>query len=127
MVEIFLEPRISGATADAVCMKMGKDRWIRSEADGFSGGVWVLWNEGKTDLKLKYSDKFFLHIEAKTGGGKEWELMAVHARPNLSVQMFLWERLNAIAVRRLWMLVGDFNCVLHDNERSSNSVVSRYS
>lgn len=75
-------------------------------------------------MKLKYSDIFFLHLEAKTGGGKEWEITVVYASPNPIVRRFFWGKLNGIEVRRPWMLVGDFNCVLHDEERSSNSGVS---
>lgn len=44
-VVILLEPRVSGDTANRVCNRLGKKRWARSEAIGFSGGVWVLWEE----------------------------------------------------------------------------------
>lgn len=36
-----MEPKISGETADDVCRKLGKNRWIRTEAKGFGGGVCV--------------------------------------------------------------------------------------
>lgn len=36
---ILIEPRISGDLADRVCESLGKTKWIRSEARGFSGGI----------------------------------------------------------------------------------------
>lgn len=34
---ILLEPRISGKMANLVFLRLGKKRWVRSEALGFSG------------------------------------------------------------------------------------------
>lgn len=39
---ILMEPRISGEAADKICGGLGKKKWLRSEARGFSGGIWVL-------------------------------------------------------------------------------------
>lgn len=41
-VFIILEARISGTEADAICNNLGKIDWVRSEAIGFSSGVWIL-------------------------------------------------------------------------------------
>lgn len=45
MLTIILEPKIDGDQADEIYRSLGKSGWIRSEAWGFSGGVWLLWNE----------------------------------------------------------------------------------
>lgn len=123
-IVILLEPRISGDTADVVCKKIGKTRWIRSEARGFSGGVWVMWDEEDIDLKLRYDDAFFLHCLARSRGGLMWEVTAVYASPTPMERKFLWAKLNGIRTHRPWVLVGDFNCVLRNEERSSNSGAS---
>lgn len=44
-IVVLLEPTISGLTANGVCQKLGRRSWIRSKAAGFSGGIWVLWEE----------------------------------------------------------------------------------
>lgn len=49
-VIILLEPRVSGATADSVCKRLGMKRWVRSEASGFSSGVWVCWDDDQISL-----------------------------------------------------------------------------
>ena len=40
-----VEPRIRGVQADSTCIKMSFHNWIRIEALGFSGGIWVLWKD----------------------------------------------------------------------------------
>ncbi|KAK4277819.1 hypothetical protein QN277_015755 [Acacia crassicarpa] len=45
-----LEPRISGVRADKVCRKLGFSHWMRVEATGFFGGIWVLWNSNEFDI-----------------------------------------------------------------------------
>lgn len=37
-----LKPRISGVRADYLCGRIGYDGIIRMEAEGFSGGIWLL-------------------------------------------------------------------------------------
>ena len=45
--EIFVvfEPRISGIKADKVIRKLSYHNSHRVEADGFAGGIWVLWSD----------------------------------------------------------------------------------
>lgn len=42
---VLIEPKISGAETNTICKKMGKLHWARSEAEGFSGGIWLLWDD----------------------------------------------------------------------------------
>ena len=42
MILGLLEPRISGVQADKRCNSLGFESWIRVEALGFSGGIWLL-------------------------------------------------------------------------------------
>lgn len=37
-----IETRISGDRADKVVRKLGFSDWIRVEATGFAGGIWIL-------------------------------------------------------------------------------------
>lgn len=54
---ILLEPRISGSGADKVCKKLGKSHWIISKEDGFSGGIWLLWDEASFLVSLIHVHK----------------------------------------------------------------------
>lgn len=118
-VVILVEPRISGDFADAVCRSLGKNTRVRSEATGFLGGLWALWDDEDVYLELEYHDKEFLDMLVKPEDRSCWALIAVYAHPNLSIRKFLWGKLNKIEIRRSWALISDFNCVLLDEERSS--------
>ncbi|XP_031124340.1 uncharacterized protein LOC116027055 [Ipomoea triloba] len=37
-----VETKTSGCNADAICMKLGFEKWARVEALGFSGDIWIL-------------------------------------------------------------------------------------
>lgn len=60
---IIVEPRISGATANKVCKSLGKKRWIRAGAKGFSEGIWVMCEEGVIEVKLEVANRYFLNME----------------------------------------------------------------
>lgn len=38
-----IEPRISGEGAARVCNNIGFDGCLKTEAEGFAGGIWLLW------------------------------------------------------------------------------------
>lgn len=59
---ILVEPKIRGVTADATCKKLGMNRWTRSDATEFSGGIWCLWSEDDVTVELRYAYNHFLHF-----------------------------------------------------------------
>lgn len=65
---VLMEPRISGDTADDVCMRLGKNKQIQFEAFRFSDGLWILWDDEAIDLRLRQADRFFLHLGVRTLG-----------------------------------------------------------
>lgn len=62
-IDVFclVETRISGIRAYTVVRKLGFHNWLRLEASGFAGGIWVLWNKVDTDVEYLASDIQFLH------------------------------------------------------------------
>lgn len=109
---ILIEPRISGEDAEKVCKGLGRRRWVRLEARGFSGGIWVMWEEGEVDIKLLEAHRSFLHMEVRSGLGQRWVLTAVYVSPQAQIRQFLWDDLDKLEVEKPWLLIGDFNCVL---------------
>ena len=45
LLVVLLEPHISGYKADNFIKRSGFDKSYRVEAEGFSGGIWVLWKD----------------------------------------------------------------------------------
>lgn len=83
---VLLEPRISGLGASDVCMRVGKTHWIRSEADGFSGGVWLLWNEDYINIGLLNVHKSFIHVVVNSSSSRRWLSTTVYVNPTAHVK-----------------------------------------
>ncbi|KAK8647818.1 hypothetical protein V6N13_121545 [Hibiscus sabdariffa] len=65
---VVMEPRISGSEADAVIRRSGFEFSYRVEAQGFFGGIWLLWNNTiKVDV-LAVSTQF-IHASCLEGNG----------------------------------------------------------
>lgn len=80
--------------------EFGQEEVHSLEATGFSGGVWLLWNEENVRLELEYHDKAFLHFLVKSCDGLEWVLIAVYAHPNPSIRRYLWGKLCEVEVSK---------------------------
>lgn len=118
MVLIIMDPRIRGEVEDGVCKRLGKRQWIRSEAVGFSGGIWVLWNQEEITLKILYAYKFFILALVVSSSGRRWEFTAIYASLRASIRRRLWTGPNKIKIEGPWVLLGDFNCVLNGGDRN---------
>lgn len=121
---VLLEPQISGSEATEVCRKLGVTRWLRSEASGFSGGVYLLWNNDAIEVELLSVHKSYIHVAIESANTRRWHFTAVYASPKAHIRKLLWPELDALHTGDLWMLMGDFNCVLKCEERNTGSGVS---
>lgn len=90
VVIVLLGSRISGAIADGICKKFGKKIWIRTEANGFSGSIWMFSNQGEIQLKVLHIQKQFIHASVTSAAGQQWDFTAVYANPRADVRSLLW-------------------------------------
>lgn len=51
-------------------------------------------------------------------------LTIVYASPNASIRKYFWAKLNEVNINEPWLIMGDFNCVLKDEERNSRGGAS---
>jgi hypothetical protein len=57
-----VETRVSGLIADRVIGKLKFENSVRVEAVGRSGGIWLLWNGSKVDLKVLKTARHLIHV-----------------------------------------------------------------
>ncbi|KAI9109477.1 hypothetical protein K1719_019531 [Acacia pycnantha] len=109
-VVVILEPRISGSTASRVIKNWGFKHSIRREAEGFSGGIWILWNLDDLIVDVMVMDDQFIHCNM-TLNGKKMCLTAIYASPNERKRCRIWDMLRDLSheVADPWLLAGDFN------------------
>ena len=79
-VLVVLEPRISGVKACKVIDKMGFSNNFVVEASGFSGGIWLLWNDSRVKLKVVASSRYSITMviaRALNFGFSRWFMLAL--------------------------------------------------
>lgn len=75
-------------------------------------------------MKLLYVHKLFLHVEVCSDGGIIRELTGIYASPITHIRRHIWGKLDSLIINRPWVIIGDFNCMLRDEEHSSGVGVS---
>ncbi|XP_031107590.1 uncharacterized protein LOC116012231 [Ipomoea triloba] len=122
--EIFclMETKTSSTNADAVCSRLGLDRWARVEALGYSGGIWILWSDA-LKLEILHSNPQFVHLLIKENSGRQWNFSMVYGSPSLHLRRRLWRALsrNKVQVNHPWLITGDFNAIVSNEECSNPS------
>ncbi|KAL4277875.1 hypothetical protein GQ457_03G022350 [Hibiscus cannabinus] len=117
------EPRISGRQANRVVVKLGFSHSFRVEAQGFSGGIWLLWDLD-VDLEILHLSNQFVNGRVRWRSRMSWlHFTIVYASPSSTRRRALWtqnETLNPGATIP-WFVEGDFNVILLADERRGGS------
>lgn len=113
-----LETQISGDVAKRVCRKLGRSNWVRVEMEGFSGGLWLLWDRNRIELSITKVHKQFMYILISPDTEDELALTIVYASPKPSIQAEVWRELEEVDSSLAWCVIRDFNAVLRSEERT---------
>ncbi|XP_061336944.1 uncharacterized protein LOC133284010 [Gastrolobium bilobum] len=115
-----LETKIQGARGDVIIRKLGFSKKFKQETVGFSGGVWILWDDRDVEVEIIKSHHQYVHTRIHYVEDKRMEVATfVYGSPRRVERLQLWEELLVIAdsVVGPWVLVGDFNSVLRQYEK----------
>ena len=114
------EPRVSGFQADKIIEKLNFESSFRVEAQGMSGGLWLMWNNSNINVKILNSSRHFIHGSVDEGSSEAWLFTVVYANPNAILKKQCFEEVANLArnVRLPWMVIGDFNEILMATEKS---------
>ncbi|OMP01255.1 reverse transcriptase [Corchorus capsularis] len=116
---VLVEPRISGNNARRVVRRLGFSKFHIADPVGYAGGIWMCWDNGAVDIEIISSSPQVIHSIVRRPNAVEFLLTAVYASPVLETRRNLWKSLEAFAenVSLPWVVVGDFNDVLHSGEK----------
>ncbi|KAK8711191.1 hypothetical protein V6N13_146482 [Hibiscus sabdariffa] len=115
----FVETRISNLAADKVIAALNFPFSYRVEANGFSGGIWLCWNEN-VQVDILFSHFQFIHCRIHCKSSLSSFLATfVYASPNSSKRKHLWSYLTFLSSRisEPWITLGDFNATISNDER----------
>lgn len=123
---VLVETKCSGETTQKVISKMGFKFQAIVEAQGMSGGIWVLWNDQASKITVLQQHKQFLHCSIEGLGKFSWYFTAVYASPREIERRELWRELGIIArnLQGPWLLAGDFNDIKAVNEQRGGKEVN---
>ncbi|CAN1145773.1 hypothetical protein LINPERHAP2_LOCUS14876 [Linum perenne] len=113
-VVTIIEPRISGEIGEAVRKKLNFSYSFIVEAQGFSGGLWLMWNDLDITIEILGSSTQFIHTLIKWDSGKSVMATFIYASPTLHGRRALWNDLRKLSVSAsaAWVLLGDFNAMV---------------
>ncbi|XP_019183336.1 PREDICTED: uncharacterized protein LOC109178201 [Ipomoea nil] len=111
------EPKVSGIQANKICSNLGFSDWVRVEAVGFSGGIWVLWKE-PVHLDILFTHPQFILFQVRQSGKPPWMFAPVYGSPAHHLRRRLWRDLSQSkrGPQGPWMVAGDFNSVTSREE-----------
>jgi hypothetical protein len=119
-VLILTETRLSGTRAMELAKSFPFDGFLCTKTIGFAGGIWILWKTEAMNLELMCSTEQEIHVSVKVSDYDPlWLLSAIYASPRRSERRIFWYNLAIIAsLHNLpWVMVGDFNDILSDEEK----------
>ncbi|XP_062006021.1 uncharacterized protein LOC133723219 [Rosa rugosa] len=122
------EPRVQFSKACASLRLLGFSDSRVVEADGFSGGLWLLWNSSR--IKIDFIDENFQSIFVKVTlpGKPSWMLTVVYASPTRTTRASLWPYLDHLSAsfNLPWMLIGDFNELVSCADKNCGPFTGRF-
>ncbi|KAK4259900.1 hypothetical protein QN277_006188 [Acacia crassicarpa] len=93
------------------------------DCEGYSGGIWCLWDENNVTVSVLERHHQFIHLQVTTPSRPSWLFSVVYASPSSGVRRLVWDHLARLAneVQGPWLVGGDFNGTLTHGERRSTA------
>ncbi|XP_061351083.1 uncharacterized protein LOC133296147 [Gastrolobium bilobum] len=93
-----LETRTSGSKGDNIIKQLGFPNYFKQEADGYSGGIWILWDNKVVDLEIISTHHQFVHTKVVHLLSMKIELITfVYGSPRRIKRRILWAELDIIS------------------------------
>ncbi|KAJ7978170.1 reverse transcriptase [Quillaja saponaria] len=122
-----LEPQISGDQALRVIKKLGYENFHVQEAQGFSGGLWLLWNETTIKVHVLSSGRQHIHCQVVEEFTSSWLSTLVYVNPRDDLKEELWRDMRSLAggAIKQWCVIGDFNEIAGADEKKGGAAVTK--
>ncbi|XP_020236673.1 uncharacterized protein LOC109816188 [Cajanus cajan] len=113
-----METHISGDCAWKVARKISLDKCFMVQAQGQAGGIWFMWDSNRWFVDILEHTAHLIHIKINEGDNL-WFCTFVYASPHPQGRIPLWRDISRLAsfVDGAWLVMGDFNAILHPYER----------
>ncbi|XP_028786380.1 uncharacterized protein LOC114742276 [Neltuma alba] len=119
-----LETRSDKLKTERRIGSLGFQEYTFIEAEGYSGGIWCLWNAGVRRVEVLERHRQYLHLYIETSRLEQWFMTIVYASPHVMGRHNLWNALQQLesGIHGPWLLGGDFNATIFQKERRTTAV-----
>ena len=125
---VITETKLSGARANEIIETLPFDGAVVTDTIGFAGGIWLLWRSNLVQVEALATTEQEVHaiVRVRTQSFN-WLISAIYASPRFEERCILWDNLKMLADMHdlPWALMGDFNEVLIDEEKSGGNHISQ--
>lgn len=118
-----LETHSTEKAAKKQVKKMGFSGSHIVESNGQAGGIWCLWDANSWNVEVLESSDQYVHLKVYWKNQMPWWITVVYANPYYMRRNQLWDDLVRLAdsTNDSWVVLGDFNATLTDNERKGGA------
>ncbi|KAI9127924.1 hypothetical protein K1719_000917 [Acacia pycnantha] len=76
------------------------------DCEGYSGGIWCLWDHSIASISLLECHHQFIHLQVARVAGSIWMLIVVYASPFSASRWILWDNLSCLApsIQGAWLI-----------------------
>ncbi|KAF7833960.1 reverse transcriptase [Senna tora] len=124
---LLTETRVGGHRAQNIIRSLGFPKSFVVNPMGFAGGLWLLWDDLEVDLKVIGDSFQGIHTSVQVNGSPILIISFIYGSPIRERRKILWDNLRGVAdIHDLpWLVCGDFNDVLHQDEKWGTCEASR--
>lgn len=127
VILVVMETRVGGDKAREITDRLAFDGAIHTDTIGFTGGLWMLWHSDRVEVNSLATTEQEIHAVIKViSSNFDWLFTAMYASPRSAERQILWNNLNKAADLHSmpWILAGDFNKPLLEDDKFGGRVVS---
>ncbi|XP_061352346.1 uncharacterized protein LOC133297248 [Gastrolobium bilobum] len=120
---VLLETIVNSSTGSKIMNTCGFNSCFVEEAQGFSGGIWIMWDSNKINVEpLSHSDQM-IHSRITLKSGDGFLCTAIYASPREVRRSVLWDELKRLGsnMNEPWLVGGDFNEIVAATEKKGGS------
>lgn len=126
-VLLLLETKVYGPRGERACAATGFPKMHRIDGNGHSGGIWLFWNPDNIRIEIVHESPQALHAIAQVPFcSQPFLLSCIYASPIRTARLNLWNDMYELGnnLNLPWIMAGDFNEVLDQDEKWGGRPVS---
>lgn len=118
-----VETRANGDRVVRFCNHFARNwNWVAIPADGYSGGIIILWRKQIGKISPVVHSRRALHLIFSSSADHPWIISVVYNAHHIKLQKKLWKELTSITKLRLpWIVLGDFNAITSSSEHKDSN------